>query len=300
MAEQALGLSDAAGEERLLPETLAVAETEPAATAFEEAAAELDAEARRFWRRFVATIVVMTLIGGGVIGVAQHWLGSIAAVALLLFGLPAVMAVPLSILHYRRRGKRDALLASARRLAEAQDVAALPNLIGAYHIDTPAVRRLVVDGLIDLLPRVRASDRGLLSEAHQARLLGILRRRVENPLYKDVLGVFRPARGKPVTLRVAILQALEQVGDAAALPVVQALADGPARTQGEKAIREAALQCLPALQQRAEEERAHGRLLRPAAAPEAETLLRAAGGAPGGEAEVLLRAADGDAASRER
>jgi hypothetical protein len=78
-------------------------------------------------------------------------------------------------------------------------------------------------------------------------------------------------------LKIAALRALEQVGDETALPVVEKLA----KSAGDTQVRFAAQECLPFLQQRADQVRVE------------QTLLRASG--PGSSADVLLRPASNGA-----
>lgn len=81
-----------------------------------------------------------------------------------------------------------------------------------------------------------------------------------------------------IAIRIAILQAVEQVSDSKALSLVERLTQREAVSAGEKRIQEAAKQCLPALQLRAEEQRSSQTLLRVADASTTskDTLLRAA------------------------
>ncbi|HLK56104.1 MAG TPA: hypothetical protein VKU00_06055 [Chthonomonadaceae bacterium] len=119
---------------------------------------------------------------------------------------------------------------------------------------------------------------------------------VENPLHKDVRALFRPADSRAIAFRVAILQAFAQVGDSKALPVVERLAKGETKTEGEKRIQEAAQACMPALQLRADCA-GHSRTLlcaANAAASHEDTLLRPAGGQQKAEPEKLLRPSQRD------
>jgi hypothetical protein len=139
------------------------------------------------------------------------------------------------------------------------------------------------EALADLLPRLRAEDAPLLTREHRARLYRALRfsSRFQWPIHKDV------------PLVVAILKALEQVGDARALPEVERLA---VRSR-EPRIRTAAQSCLPALRERIAQEREQARLLRPADSPSllrparapVENLVRPAQGPGNVEPEKLLR-----------
>ncbi len=132
--------------------------------------------------------------------------------------------------------------------------------------------------LIKLLPRLRASDAHLLNAHERACLYERLR--------TNTRGSFQGGYAEELTL--AILKALEQIGDGqAALYVYQA-----AKTAKSPKVREAASNCLPYLMQRAEQERATNSLLRPSHAADVsdKTLLRAAQNTPGAEPQQLLRA----------
>ena len=127
-------------------------------------------------------------------------------------------------------------------------------------------REVISAILCRLLPRVRADQKELLTQEHK-RLLLI-------PL-KDPWGKW--------TLAIAVLKALEQIGDAWAIPIVRHLAHyGDARNH---AIKNAATQCLAFLEQRDIESR------------EVRTLLRASDRTEAFSPEVLVRAASGPVSS---
>ncbi len=78
---------------------------------------------------------------------------------------------------------------------------------------------------------------------------------------------------------VAMLKALEQIGDQREAGLVEQLAAIPIRTDTDRQIQQAAIECLPYLQIRAEEQRLQTTLLRPTATAASDTgndLLRAA------------------------
>ena len=94
--------------------------------------------------------------------------------------------------------------------------------------------------------------------------------------------------------RLAILKALEQIGDAAAIPAVEHLANGYAYSANQRALKAAAQECLPLLRANFGSVEANKTLLRASSAENAapETLLRASEPAPDTKPEELLRAAD--------
>lgn len=115
--------------------------------------------------------------------------------------------------------------------------------------------------LTSLLSRLRASDAELLdtpARANLNRALTTHRRNIEFVL--------------------ATLQALQQVGDATALPTVQKLAESRGRSAAAQRVRAAAQECLPFLQQRAAQAQASQTLLRASdsLAIPSDTLLRPA------------------------
>jgi len=226
----------------------------------------------------------------------KHWIGperwqeNAFSPYLLIPQLLAVFAFVgyMSYNQIPRCGAREAI----QKLQEVADVASVGPLIDALKLDDLKVRESARTALIELLPRLQPEDAALLNTAQRAKLCSVLSIPVENPLYKDVAAVFRPAHDRAVNLRVAILQAFAQVGDERALRIVERLAGAEANTHGERRIREAAQQCLPVLQERVRQLNAPSTLLRASAVAESpDILLRPAmeGGAtaPG----ELLRAA---------
>jgi len=132
----------------------------------------------------------------------------------------------------------------------------------------PDVRKSLSPALKAHLPRVQATDRAQFT-----------------PEVMDAL--VKALDGKDRDLTLAILKALEQIGDGRALEAVERLAS----KSKDARVRQAAEECLPALRESAEIARQSAILLRPAEAPADATLLRPAGK---GEAEeaLLLRPAD--------
>ncbi|HSV75262.1 MAG TPA: hypothetical protein VLH79_16020 [Chthonomonadales bacterium] len=136
-------------------------------------------------------------------------------------------------------------------------------------------RALAVERLTVLLPRLKASDAGLLTEKQRARL-------------NRQIGKVRIDREAPLLL--AMLKALEQVGDERSALVVRALTSKAGDGEAAARVRAAAREALPAVEQSAERWRNAAMLLRPAdasATPD-ETLLRPASGAAADRAEERL------------
>ena len=165
-------------------------------------------------------------------------------------------------------------------------VQAVGPLLDLSRIPGRAAGRLPVYGaLTHLLPLMKASDAPLLNAGQRAALNRLL------------TGAGFALRHGPSRLEfvLAALKALEQIGDSSSIPTVQRLAEMRTLSPGRRRIRQAALDCLPALQQnagligqaqdllRASHEPAANPnlLLRPAVSthdPAPQELLRAAGG----------------------
>jgi hypothetical protein len=216
-----------------------------------------------------------------------------AAMAARFSGLLAGYAIP--------RPQHQAL----RELGETEDVRLVGLLAEAavtMEFTAPGIEALATSGLTRLLPRLKASDRMLFSPHQRDCLRQLLRAGVlKLPSYR-YLQAEENASGKvpPWYLRrirrnrglmLAILKALEQIGDGEDLPIVEQLAAGAGMGQSAQ-VRRAAQECLPYLRQRAEQERCSKTYLRAANAPPppAETLLRAAHGGPETDPQQLLRA----------
>jgi HEAT repeat protein len=160
---------------------------------------------------------------------------------------------------------------AAKALANYDDIRVVGALTEALESQDKNVIAVAEQKLIQLLPRLRASDAGLLNEEQ-----------------RKILNKTLPNRKKP-GLAIAILKAYEQVGDEKALAVVEKIANGEGRAA--PGVKEAARVCLPALQKRAENERAARTLLRPSAAPDDPSgiLLRPAQGVGETDPGLLLR-----------
>jgi hypothetical protein len=167
-------------------------------------------------------------------------------------------------------GNRLALINSVRAIPPLLDVIAA----GGFTYSSP-----LHVALLRLIPLLTASDYDLIDSRQRIYLLRLLRMRVP---------WFMPGRSWFNNLKIAILKALEQVGDENAIPVVQHLA---ANSKNVK-VRNAAIECLPFLQQKSLQVTPGRTLLRAAAQSEVEaTLLRAANENQDQPSIELLRAA---------
>ena len=159
-------------------------------------------------------------------------------------------------------------------LADAGDLRVVGPLLEIAAIQDGNANTMAALLLTRLLPRLRASDATLLTDAQRAAFGRALVSNVNNP---DFL--------------IAALKALEQVGEGGVLPVVESLATGKLRTANPEEVQTAARECLPFLQARFEQQRASQSLLRASERAETppEQLLRAAHGVPNTENQELLR-----------
>ncbi len=178
-------------------------------------------------------------------------------------------------------------------LAAAREPSAVGALAHAACEADPRMRSRAGAGLRQILPALTTDDRSHIDDDAMGALLRLLGSSHAN-----------------TDLRLAILQSLRHVGGARAMPLVEGLARNaaPGIAAGElearihrrelaeraTALRAAAMECLPYLERQAEADRQQGRLLRPAADPTDDTLLRPAPGAPGAPEEQLLRPIESD------
>jgi HEAT repeat protein len=154
-------------------------------------------------------------------------------------------------------------------LAQYDDLRAIGPLLEALNCPEPDVRVLSELALARLLPRLTAADAALLNE-------------------EQYLCLFRALYSRYTDLVVGVIRAFREIGDERALLTVRQLAGRPPRSPRQQFIHRAARECLPALQERLERERAGNVLLRPASQP-TETLPRPVMTDPDHDPEVLVR-----------
>jgi HEAT repeat protein len=171
---------------------------------------------------------------------------------------------------------------AAQRLALFDNVEGVGPLAEALEWPDPAIKSMAARSLVRLLPLLNATDSGLLTTRQRGCLHRVLR-----------MGNSR----KQEALMVAILKALEQVGDESAVPYVKQLAFGAARTRIQQRVQEKAQECLPFLEVGATQRQGSQTLLRASSvdASQPDVLLRSASGAKVVEPTQLLRAgSDGE------
>ena len=158
----------------------------------------------------------------------------------------------------------------------------IPQVVGAlldvYGIHDGFVLGDTRPALIQLLPRLQATDANLLTGSQRKQLYSKLSKSDRYFWYN---------RYWNAELKTAILRALEQIGDEKAVPVVEKVA----RTARNPQVRTAAQECLPFLQQRAEQARIEQTLLRASTSTASpDTLLRPTVATTPTEPQQLLRA----------
>jgi hypothetical protein len=125
-------------------------------------------------------------------------------------------------------------------------------------------RQVLKQALMRLLPRLKARDASQLTVKQKAELARHL----------NGLAIFQ----RDKDFQVVTLRALEQIGDAQAIPLVERIIQRKPRLSGQALVHKAAVECLPYLLQRADEDKTRN------------TLLRSANGFGGNTSELLLPA----------
>lgn len=149
--------------------------------------------------------------------------------------------------HYRSVKKVQVL---AEKVSHFDDLRAVPFLVDALTHYSVAYPQTVVSALICLLPRIKASDTSLLTE---------LQRLV---LYKSMIPAGDMIKGTEedkAAYRLAVLQAVTQIGDDKAIPYLNVLIS-VSKTNSE--VRTDAEDALQAIEQRMNESRDSRTLLR--------------------------------------
>lgn len=217
-----------------------------------------------------------------------------------IIGIPGtLMSALTAILVYlgapkRQTGRRthgnirDRRMVSAAMLLENwTDLRGIAPICETLTLYSPTyfVPRVQGTILTRLLPLLTPADSDLLSSGHRSRLYSLLH--IGNTQdHADLL--------------LAILQGLEQIGNADAITCVRALADVQISNPDAEKVNKAARQCLSAIKRRIELEKSGRTLLRSVNSPDAEVLLRSqetgtgillrpSGGAGSAVPEQLLR-----------
>jgi hypothetical protein len=229
-----------------------------------------------------AGILVMALI----LKLAHGLVLPIPALIVFLLYLPCL---PFAIFLSKSR-KLSRHRADVKALVDAQDVRYIGALVDALTLEDPPCQRIALNGLIEILPRMKPEHADLLDSVHRTTLTRILTVPVERTRDKFVHEMLKPNTDpKRTAIRVSILKAFARVGDASALPIVLHLAERQGITDSEKEIERAALECLPMLKERVERQIEEETLLRPAMGRTPDTLLRPAHDSLEDNPNMLLR-----------
>jgi hypothetical protein len=164
-------------------------------------------------------------------------------IAALLF---TVGGIWFTQLHRFALTPRQARMAGT--LASVDDIQALGVLAEMTSWPDERIRSMAMAALERLLPRIKASDTQLLSPDQRSRLYPFLKL-VNTRRYAE--------------FQVALLGALEQIGDTAALLYVRALAGERPMTTRQQRVIDAAIRCLPFLEGCAQHNSSSQVLLRP-------------------------------------
>ncbi|MCW3098404.1 MAG: hypothetical protein JWL77_4022 [Chthonomonadaceae bacterium] len=246
-------------------------------------------EGRAIWSIpvFYSLMTVLLFLGKALLGDERTtWITSpLFYVPVVLFWLGITGFMIGSIVKPRKR-----LRPLAQMLAGLHDVRAAGSLIDTLKLEDRKIHAIAIESLIELLPRLTASDIDLLN-AEQRTLLCWKLSSPPNRFDGNLRPLSQTAYEQQIAFRIAILQAFAQVGDSRALPIVERLARGETKTEEQKRIQKAARECLPLLKLRIEQQRSIQTLLRASDASHAdpETLLRPMKGAQETHPEQLLR-----------
>ena len=207
----------------------------------------------RRWRRAVSLLGLALAVFGFVAAMTRLRAGDTNWLLGTTLGYVACCLLLGSLAQATRRER-----SATRLLRRIDDVRAIAPLLESLRFPPREITQTV---LIRLLRRLRAGDSSLLDGSPRTHLHGALKQATRR-LFGTCFSI---------GYIVAVLKALEQIGDAAALPYVEFLAFSARQPD----IRTAAQECLPFLRERAEQT---GQTLLRAAGTEApEFLLRSTG-----------------------
>ncbi len=209
------------------------------------------------------------------------WLAYQGAVSGSYWQIPAgilVSVIPFALFRFTCTSRQVAKLQEEARYGSKSQVGALTD---ALLWPDESARRIARGGLIRLLPHLTAADTRLLNQ--QQRTL----------LYSQLHTAHTKSTA---SFQIAILKALEQIGDENAIPTVQALALCSPTSPSARQVRDAALHCLEFLPQVAQKNSASQQLLRASFSETTspQQLLRASLGSGSEQTEHLLHPSSPD------
>jgi hypothetical protein len=233
----------------------------PSAREVSEALALLKREERaHLWRSAFTALTWVFALATCFAVIHEKGMDPYYSVPLMLLSLICLISGTVAI----PRANRSA----AAILMRLNDVSGVGPLVEARNLLGSEDRRTITDMLTNLLPRMTWKDASYLSPVQRQKLLQEL---MLGDIYHET------------DLLLAILKALERIGDENALPEVQRLAQGGPEawqmetrrgfeTWQEQRVREAAHTCLLVMQERLEQQQISHILLRPATLPTSELL----------------------------
>jgi hypothetical protein len=228
---------------------------------------------QRRWSNAVYAIGVTLFIGFNIAYISGYikYPSSIMLPLAVCYGVAGMCAK----LAERRWGR------AAERMTVFDDLRAAGPLMEALDLRDPAVVAAAEKALSRLLPRLQASDASSITETQRECLY----RRLKSQNAQT-----------GAEFLIAALRALEQIGDATALPYVEALKARTGTTAGANRVWEAATHCLTLLKARAEQKQWSDNLLRPSSGQEApsDALLRPATSSPPTDPQHLLRSSSAE------
>ena len=235
---------------------------------------------KRFWGFFMfcQLFFFLPLILSNSFPVMRGYAVNPFLIALLFLPAAGMMTIALRSFFTKPRWDADELT----RIGGVQAVGTLIELL-----NTPKAPQRVLPlytALTQLLPQMKASDAPMLSAAH--------RRMLYLTIQSSFSFLMSPAIYQD--FRLAVLKALEQIGDADAVPIVQHLANGQSRTAPQIVLKTAANECLLLLRAHLGSVEANTTLLRASslAQTNAALLLRPTEFAPDANPVTLLRASE--------
>jgi hypothetical protein len=167
-------------------------------------------------------------------------------------------------------GLLNPLREATREVIALDDVRTLDVLLQARHAPDAVTRDEATIQVLQLLPRLRATDRNRLPAS----------------AVREITAIATLRQGR---ITLAALRALEYVGDATSRSVIREIARG---LYGQDEYGREAQRILPALEARVEADRQKSMLLRPSSSVDEAELLRPASAHTTEPPEQLLRAVD--------
>jgi hypothetical protein len=259
-------------------------ETTPAAQAVTDMMAQAQRKVHRrkmkYWATFIALETALIAPAIWTLLHIGHQNPPVTSLFLLLLLLPTLSALGAVFLLSLLPSSFD-----TETLTRMGGTKAIPILLDSLTANASSRhRKAVLRALTLLLPQMQATDAPLLTPLHRYSLNVMLRQ----SLLPTLLA------GAEYPFALALLKAYEQVGDAKAIPIVVRLANSQPRNERQRAVQQAAADCLPSLRAHVSGVDTTQTLLRAAmpATNTPNTLLRAATATTNAPDDELLRAAN--------